>query len=388
MKRITVLFIIDVLFGEGGTEVHLFNLVTGLDPKRFRPIIVPLFPEESPMIDRMRAEGLLVFPLPVHRLHSFATLGKLRQLVALIKTHKVDIVQTYHFMSDVLGSLAAKLAGVPWALSSRRDKGFNERGVHRLVRRLITPLVDLDICVSEDLRRQLLAVEKRGEARVITLYNGTTAAPRLSAAARQAKLAELGLDGTRPVVGSVMNFRPIKGAQYLVEAAVQVLRQFPEVQFVIVGGLAVRLEAVSAYQNKIIEIIKRHHMNGSLKFVGNREDAREIMELFDVFVLPSLSEGFSNALIEAMRAGKGIIATAVGGNPEAIDHGVNGVLVPPGDENAIARSLLELLAHPGTAKHLGECARAKAERCFTVERMVRDFASLYERLYQGDLSTQ
>jgi len=379
--KMTVLFIIDVLFREGGTEVHLFNLVNGLDPARFQPIVVPLFPADSPMIERMRAAGIMVHPLLLKRVYGLSAIRVAFRLMCLMKRHKVDLVQTYHFMSDVLGSLTATMAGVPLVVCNRRDKGFNERLLHRWVRRLITPLIDFTICVSDDLRAQLLATERMRADRGVTLYNGVQPNPVLSAASRQAKLNELGLSDSRPIIGSVMNLRPIKGAKYLVEAAAIVLKKHPQAQFVIVGGAAERLPAMADYVNPIREFVKQNKMEDSLHFTGNRTDVGELLLLFDIFVLPSLSEGFSNALIEAMRAGNSIVATEVGGNPEALDHGENGLLVPPGDAAALANSLMTLLEDPVHAKQLGARARRKAESRFTVNAMVQDYQQLYRRLW-------
>ncbi len=379
--KMTVLFIIDVLFREGGTEVHLFNLVNGLDPARFRPIVVPLFPADSPMIERMRAAGIMVYPLLLKRVYGLSAVRVAYRLISLMKRQNVDIVQTYHFVSDVLGSLTATMAGVPLVVCNRRDKGFNERRPHRWVRRLITPLIDFTICVSDDLRAQLLATERMRADRVVTLYNGVQANPVLSPALRQAKLKELGLSESRPIIGSVMNLRPIKGAKYLVEAAAIVLKKHPQAQFVIVGGAAERLPAMADYVNPIMEFVKQNKLDEALHFTGNRTDVGELLLLFDIFVLPSLSEGFSNALIEAMRAGNSIVATEVGGNPEALDHGENGLLVPPGDAAALAGSLMTLLENPVYAKQLGAAARRKAESRFTVNAMVQDYQRLYRRLW-------
>ena len=381
-KRLTVLFIIDVLMREGGTEVHLFNLVTGLDPERFRPVIVPLLPPQSPMIDKMRAHGIIVHPITIWRLYNPSSLYKAIQLVGLIRRYNVDIVQTYHFTSDMWGGVTARLAKVPVIISNRRDKGFNERAIHRFARRLTKPVFDLDICVSNDLRTQLLAEEKNDPSRIVTLYNGVQHIPALSPERRHAKLEELGLDKNRPIVGSVMNFRPVKGAKYLIEAAALVLNKHPEVQFVIVGGDALRPDVANPFKEELREIIAHLNLDGSLHFLGNRSDVNELLPVFDLFVLPSLSEGFSNALIESMHAGNCIIATAVGGNPEAIDHGINGLLVPPGDEQAIARALLDMIDHPPVARRLGEQARAKAANCFTIDHMIHEYESLYQQLYQ------
>jgi len=273
------------------------------------------------------------------------------------------------------------MARVPLVICNRRDKGFNERLLHRWVRKLINPLIDFTICVSDDLRAQLLTTERLPADRVVTLYNGVQANPVLSAASRQAKLRELGLSEDRPIIGSVMNLRPIKGARYLVEAAALVLKKHPQAQFVIVGGAAERLPAMAGYIEPIMEFVKQNQMADSLHFIGNRSDVAELLLLFDIFVLPSLSEGFSNALIEAMRAGNGIVATKVGGNPEALDHGEDGLLVPPGDAAALANGLLTLLEKPAYAKQLGDRARRKAETRFTIDAMIQEYQRLYQRLW-------
>jgi len=160
-----------------------------------------------------------------------------------------------------------------------------------------------------------------------------------------------------------------------------VLKKHPQAQLVIGGGAAERLPAMADYVNPIREFVKQNKMEDSLHFTGNRTDVGELLLLFDIFVLPSLSEGFSNALIEAMRAGNSIVATEVGGNPEALDHGENGLLVPPGDAAALANSLMTLLEDPVHAKQLGARARRKAESRFTVNAMVQDYQQLYRRLW-------
>ena len=117
-------------------------------------------------------------------------------------------------------------------------------------------------------------------------------------------------------------------------------------------------------------------------FAGLRTDARELLAGFTVSVMPSLNEGLSNVLLESMAAGVPVVATRVGGTPEAIEDGVNGLLVPPGDANALANSIGHVLAHPLLAARLGHAARQSATARFSTEQMVRATEQLYESLLE------
>jgi len=155
----------------------------------------------------------------------------------------------------------------------------------------------------------------------------------------------------------------------------------PNVLFVCVGGDA--NSDSMAYKGRLQQRIAALGLGDHFAFLGKRRDVWDLLHLFDHFVLPSLSEGFSNALIEAMQAGRSIVATRVGGNGEAITDGVHGLLVPPADAEALAQALLRLIDYPAAAKQFAQNARHQAETVFTSARMITRYSELYQEQFNS-----
>jgi glycosyltransferase involved in cell wall biosynthesis len=382
-RKRKIVFLIDMFIEAGGTERHLLQLAAGLDRQRYDVTICPIHDNNTVMIQRARALGIRVQPFPLKRLYGISVFARTFQFARFLRQEKVDLLQTYHFVSDVWGSFTARLARVPLVISSRRDKGFKETRRHRLIRKITQSCIDATICVSDDLSRQVLQEEKLNAQTVFTAYNGVECVSRLSNDQKQQKRQELGIPQDAIIIGSVMNFRPIKGIDYLVEAAAPICAQYPKVQFVCVGGgaNAGSLQYANQLKNRIAELQLADHF----VFLGKRRDVRDLLQIFDYFILPSLSEGFSNALIEAMHAGKCIVATQVGGNPEAVVSGEHGILVPPADATAIADAFLQLLANPAETERLGRQAQDRAVTLFTTAHMITRYDQIYsEHLNQTE----
>jgi L-malate glycosyltransferase len=372
-----IVFIIDMFIEAGGTERHLLQLADGLKRQHYDVSICPIHDYNTVMMQRARALGIRVQPFPLKRLYGISVILRTIQLAQFLRRQKPDIVQTYHFVSDVWGSFTARLVGVPIVISSRRDKGFKETRLHRFVRKMTQSCIDATICVSDDLSRQVVQEDKLEPRTVYTAFNGVEGFSRLTDEQKQQKRRELGISKEAIIIGSVMNFRPIKGIDYLVEAAAPICKRHPKVLFVCVGGgaNAGSLQYATQLTNRIDELRLADHF----AFVGKRHDVRELLQIFDYFILPSLSEGFSNALIEAMHAGKCIVATRVGGNPEAITSGEHGILVPPADATAISDAVLHLLSHPAEAERLGRQAQKRAQALFTTDHMISRYDEIYSQ---------
>jgi glycosyltransferase involved in cell wall biosynthesis len=167
----------------------------------------------------------------------------------------------------------------------------------------------------------------------------------------------------------VANLRPEKGHDVLIDAAAEVLRRLPDAEFEIVGGGPERgtLEARA----------EARHVRRAFTFLGHRDDVASRLAAAHIFALPSRSEAFPNAVLEAMAAGLPIVASGVGGICELIDDNRTGLLVAPGDPHALADRLALLMTEPGLAARLGEAARAEAEACYSFDRMIAAFDSLY-----------
>ncbi len=330
------------------------------------------------MIRKARQNGITVLPLPVDHLYALKTFGQWIRLVGWIRKYQIDVVQTYHFMSDVLGVLAARVVPGTIVLSNRRDKGFSESRPHfKYIRRAISRLSDMTICVSKDLRDQIIRQERVLANRSVVVYNGITLPIPANKSDQRFLAQRLAIDPDLPIIGTLSNIRPIKGLMYLVESAAIVNRENPNAQFIIVGGYADKTESVQQHQADLFARIHELKLDHRFVFTGPRNDIPALLQLFDLFVLPSLSEGFSNALIEAMMAECTIIATQVGGNPEAVENGVSGLIVPPAEPQALAHGILDCLNRPDWSRSLAKAARTRALKYFTTRAMVQSYQSLY-----------
>ena len=256
-------------------------------------------------------------------------------------------------------------AKLVWAL---RDMGFLRTGKQRLAYRVLAGLPDAVFAVSESVRQHAIEVDRILPATVKTIYNGVSLSrwPIVSSAVN---------DSREFRVTTVGNIRRIKGHDLLVRAAAIVLSKFPNVIFSLIGDV---LEP--GYFIQLKSMVEELNLTSQFRFEGATADVREYLSESDVFVLPSRSEGFSNALIEAMGASLPIVATDVGGNREAVVNGINGFLVPAEDPEPLAAAISDLLSNPIKAQAMGRSGRRIAEEKFTVEGMMSQIASAYREL--------
>jgi glycosyltransferase involved in cell wall biosynthesis len=190
--------------------------------------------------------------------------------------------------------------------------------------------------------------------------------------------AEFYLPTHAPIVGNVATLVPHKGHQHLIDAAALVVREVPDVRFVIVGDGELR--------QSLEHQIRHLHLERHVFLAGYRIDPIELTKGFDVFAMSSITEGMCTPLVDAMAAGKAAVATAVGGVPEVLVDGVTGFLVPPRDPPAMAARLIELLENGPLREEMGRAAQQRARECFTVEKMVDETAAVYRSLAAGTAS--
>jgi glycosyltransferase involved in cell wall biosynthesis/peptidoglycan/xylan/chitin deacetylase (PgdA/CDA1 family) len=356
-----ILFLIDELETWGGAERHLYNLCRALDPRRFEPEIAVL--GRTRQVERFRAGGLSVLPLGVTRIYGASGLRAIGALAARMVARDVRLVVSYHTAADLAAPLAALPAGAV-ALSSRRDLGFTKKPSHVRAQRAVNHLVAGVIAVAGAVRRAVAASEGYPESRIHVIYNGVD--PARYAPRPSSLRAELGVGEDEVLIGTLANFDAIKGYDVLVPAVETVLAR-------------TRARVVFFGDGPLLEEVRRRvaPLGGRVLLPGSRKDVEAALWAMDVFVLASHSEGFSNALLEAMAAGRAVCATSVGGNPELIDAGT-GVLVPPGDPPALAAALGALCEDAPRRRALGAAARARIKRGFTFDVMVRRYEDLFE----------
>lgn len=380
-SRVGILYLIDVLADRGGSEVNLFRLVTHLDHSRYYPLVCPLQPNDSAIISELREMAIDVIPLNLHSIFSFKAIQSAWTMRRLVRNKQIQIIQTIHFGSDILGSVFKWFWHDAEVISSRRDMGFNElTWHHRILRRCTNRLPDLVLTNSKTMRDYLASREKIPLSRFKTIYNGVEIAAPLTAAEKATLRESLGLPQDALLLGCIANIQPIKGFEYLIEAAISMIRQGQDIHLVIIGGVEKRKQNLTSYLESLLDRVKREQLEERIHFLGPRKDARSLAAALDCFVLPSLSEGFSNAIIEAMAVGLPVIATAVGGNGEAVVEGETGLLVPPADPEALARAMTLLAGDKELRERMGAAARKRAVERYDIVMMIQAMENLYSSI--------
>lgn len=371
-SRPHVLFLIDHLMARGGGEGNLLKIVE-LMPSQLVRCSVATF-RIHPEIRKSVSVPVHVFPL--RRTYNLGAIKAAWQLRRLIRREKIDIVQTYFETSDLWGGLVAKLSGAVF-LSSRRDLGILRSAKHRLAYRFLNRITDRVLAVSEEVRRFCIATDRVDPGKISVVYNGVDFSQVAAASPQASPYASAEWAKAGHIVTCVANIRRIKGIDVLVRAAQRVCAEIPGAVFLLVGDCSPRPSV-----EEIRSLVRSLGLENNVKFLNFVENPVPILKMSNVFCLLSRSEGFSNALLEAMACGVPPVVTQVGGNPEAIRDGENGFLVPPEDDKAAAERILSLLRDPERARRLGEAARATARTQFSAETMIQNLVGLYRELLE------
>jgi len=352
----------------GGTEKHLLELLRGIDRVRFEPIVICILPGGS-LRGAFSALSVPVIDLALRKSYSFAGIGKLLKLARELRNRRIDVLHAYQFHGSLYACLVAPLCGSPKLLVSERGKRY--RGWHRRLARTFFYRRAERILINCEALRDYVRECCPSDAKIMTIPNGVDCGLFRPNGSGGKVRAHLNLPALAPVIGSVGRLQEVKGHRYLVEAFVDVARTHPEAHLLLVGGGPGEKELRSRLRDARLE--DRAH------FVGDQADVRPYLEAMDFFVLPSLSEAHSMALLEAMAMGKPVLATSIGGNRETVQTEVTGLLVPPASAEALGGALLRLMSEPRLASRLGHEARRAAAR-YDWKEMVRRYENLYGEL--------
>jgi glycosyltransferase involved in cell wall biosynthesis len=371
-----VLFIIDQLCEMGGAERTLLSTIRLLPKERFRCSLVTFKIDPNLRIFTDMPCPFFVFPLS--RTYDWLAFRTAMQLRAFIRKEGVRIVQTCHETSDLWAGLITRMKDGPALISSRRDMGILRAPKHSLGYRVMNPHFDLVLTVSDEVRKFCIQKDHLREGKVTTLYNGIdletiTSMSKCAEGSAPCRFSSLG-----PIVATVGHIRPVKGIDVLVDVAERVAREFPNVLFLVVGR-----KSDPKHAREIEGKIVRLGIQQNVRLFGEAENIFDILKGCDVFFLPSRSEGFSNALIEAMACGLPCVATNTGGNPEAVEEGRSGYLVENENPDDAAEKIITLLRSPASSKEMGQLGRRIVEERFTTKVMIDRLASLYDQVLEA-----
>jgi sugar transferase (PEP-CTERM/EpsH1 system associated) len=348
----------------GGMEMGVVKLVNGLDPARVRSSICSTTPagEIKALVD----PSVPVFELSRRAGNDLRIVGALYRLFRRERPH---VVHTHAWGTLLEGLVAARAAGVPVVVHGEHGT-LQLRAHQRWLQRMGWSAADRVLSVSSVLAERMAATTGFPAARITTIRNGVNL-ERFHAAARDGARAGLGLPQGARIVGTVGRLVPVKDQATLVDAVAELGRGGVTATLVIAGDgpERARLEARAAERGV------------DLRLLGYRPDVDRVLAALDVFVLSSTSEGLSNTILEAMAAGRPVVATRVGGAEEMIADGVTGVLVPPSDASAMAGALRRVLT--GGGAEMGGAARRRVESEFTLAGMMERYEQMYTEAARG-----
>ncbi len=340
-----------------------------LDRSRFR-LSVACFSDAMALRTRFIEAGVPIDVFPIGKLYGTTMLQSGRAFMRFLRRERVDVVHAHDRYANMFAVPWARLAGVPRVIASKRwgttsrAHGIGNRAAYRMAHAVLGN--------SGTVGRSLVEEDGVPPSRVVVIPNFVDEAafddspPGWDARLRE----ELAIPEGALVVGIVASLRTIKDHGTLLRAVARLRAQFPQLVLVMMGWGAARpdLEA----------LVVQLGIGNMVRFAGIHPNLPNPHRLFDVSVLCSLSEGFPNTIVEAMAAGRPVVATNVGGVPDAVVDGVNGLLVPARDDEALAGALAKFLADPSLRQTMGSAGQAMARSQFTAEHVLPLVESLYE----------
>lgn len=354
----------------GGMKNHLYALVRGMDREGLRVLVAG--PE--PLASAFRQEGFPAVPVSIEPGPAIGRqLAAVWSLTGLARAHRVAVLHAHGGAAALVACPAARLAGVPAVVvtahgSIRLGPPWRQR-VSVAAQRGAMRLADRVIAVADYLRSELLALNLVKPERVVTIYNGIDAAAFGSQEDRVEVRRQLGLTEEQPVIGTIARLAPQKGVDCLLRAVALLRGSGHRVVPVIVGDGPLREELERLARDLDVPAV----------FLGYRCDVAELLAAFDLFVLPSLTEGLPLVILEALAAGCPVVASKVGGVPEAVDDGRTGWLVAPDEPAALARALSDALGDRRRAAAMAAAGQERIRRLFTQERMLTSTLFAYRQ---------
>lgn len=334
-------------------------------------------------LESARQNGVKIIAIPslVRRIDPVNDFRAVYELKKIIQQEKPDIIHTHTSKAGILGRLSARIASVPYIVHTPHGHVFYGHFSRVLswiflwLERIFAIFTDRLVALSDGELQDYIDLSVYPPDRIIKIHSGVNIekfeSPEINIIDKK---RSLGMELNGATIGFVGWLLPIKGPMHLLRAMKYVWQNYNDTNLIFVGkgGLDVDLRAEALNLNQ----------NGRVKFLGWRENIHEIMSVFDIFVLPSLNEGMGRVLVEAMAAGKPVVASDVGGIPDLVKHDHNGLLVPPGDEKALAEAINKLLDNPEKSKRMGERGRQICGQ-FSLEAMVAKLDHLYQELLES-----
>jgi glycosyltransferase involved in cell wall biosynthesis len=369
-----VFYLVDSL-NVGGTESQAVELARRIPMVGYN-VTLGCLRAQGPLLERLQGTAVVLREFhPTGGIDTPAGIYQLLRLSWFLRREKFDIVHTHDLWSNLLGVLAARLAGVRAIVSSRRDLAHFDwyQGKRRVWLRRVQNLSGAVLANATHIRDALIADDGFATEKVRVIHNGIDIEKfNTSRDGRVLLFPGVGHGKIIVLVGNMHT--DVKGHPWLIASAPAVIREFPSTRFVLVG----EGEQRASFERQVTWL----GLEENFLFLGRRTDISEILASCDIAVLPSRAEGLSNAVLEYMAARLPAIVSRVGGNAELVEDGVTGLLVPPADSSALSAAILKLLRDPGLARQMGQTGHEFTIRSFSFDRLVREVDALYTELLQ------
>ncbi|SRR5579871_1140209 len=373
--RRKIFFLLDSL-NIGGTEVQAVELALRIGVKGYE-ITLGCLRARGPLLERLKGSDVAIEEFyPKGGFDSVRGIYQMLRLAKFLRGGRFQIFHAHDLYSNILGIPAAVVARVPVIVSSQRDLSHLEAyrtGKRAWIRRLQN-LSTVVLTNSQAVRDSVLSDHAFAQEKIRVIHNGVeTNGWGQGGRDRTWLIADGAGEKWIVLVGNMHS--DVKGHAFLIAAAAEVVREFPNARFLLVGDGAQRPD----FEQKVAQL----GLQSNFLFLGRRNDVPKVLSSCDIAVLPSKAEGLPNAVLEYLATGLPTIATRVGGNAEIIQDGKNGLLIPAEDSSALARAILTLLRDPAFSARLGQNGRDSVLQEFSFARLIEKTDQLYTELLQS-----
>jgi glycosyltransferase involved in cell wall biosynthesis len=373
--RLRLVHVLDSL-NTGGTELNAVRTAERLDRDRFDIRFLCIQPE-GPLRARLDAARIPVIPIPIDGLATASAVRRGRQIRDLVRRESIDVVHAHDPYANVLAAPWVRLAGRGAVIASHRWWRDVHRRPVRVANRLAYRFAHRVLANSPSVGELVVREEGVPRKRLVVIPNFVDAvAFEPPSVSRRAELrARVGLREGELAVGVVANLYAVKDHATLLRAAARIAPAWPSLRFVIVGE--------GSERGALESLARQTGIADRVLMPGRIAHEPGLPAIFDVAVLTSREEGFPNFVVEAMAAGRPVVATGVGGVPDAVAEGETGYLIAPGDDSLLARSIERLLRDDALRERLGRSAVERARAAWHVDVVLGSLVALYERLVRA-----
>lgn len=370
--KIKIAFVLWTLDGMGGSEKVVYDLARKLDKKVFEVVIIGF--SDGPVKKLFQAIGAKVFSISKSKGLDLSFIGKLR---TILDTEHIDVINVHHYGPFLYTSLAS--VGLDTSLIYTEHSRWQLEQLslpHKVINRFLLIRTDALIAISKQIQDYYLHRLKLNKAKVHLIPNGIDLAlyrPKANSSLRK----DIGIGEDEKVVGIVANLRPEKNHKLLISAFSNVVSVLPNVRLVVAGD--------DCMDGQVQQFALESRVSERIHFLGRRDDIPELLELFDVFCLPSIHEGMPLTVLEAMSAGVPVVGADVLGINEVITNNANGFLFPSNDSNKLSEVIVQLLTDHNLKKRLSEAASQYVADHYDLDKKVMEYERLFHTVYDNSL---